>query len=404
MSDIYLARQPIFDGAGNVYGYEILHRSGPRNLFIPIDTDVASSVSVDRAAMGVGLESLTEHRTAFVNVSRRVLIEEIYTLLPPERTVVELLETVTPDPGVVEACHRLKSYGYRLALDDYNGDPSLAELLAIADIAKIDVQQPSAERALAALHGERRRGLLLVAEKVETADMKTDAIARGFDLFQGYYFCRPEMVHSKDVPPAKLNALRFLVEVCRDDVSFERLEEIFRQEVSLSTRLLRYLNSAGVGWNREITSLNHALRLVGLKQLQKWGAMMGVVSLSADQPEELTVTSLSRARFAEHIGVFIGRTGRELEFFLTGLLSLIDAMVGRPLHEILSGMTVSDSVRDALLGSGSELGRALVAVTAYERGDWETVEAFVGAHALEGNRLRDAYASSLTWARQAVCC
>lgn len=402
MSDLYIARQPIFDHSQQVIGYEILHRSGPQNLFIPIDADVASSATVDRATMSVGLEQLTEGKLAFLNVSRRVLVDEIYTLLPARRTVIELLETVAPDRAVIEACYRLKASGYRLALDDYNGDPALGEILAIADIVKIDLQDPLAERALQATAPHRERGAMLVAEKVETTEMHQAASKAGYQFFQGYFFCRPEMIQTKDVSPTKLNVLRFLTEVCRDDVSFERLEEIFRQEVSLATRLLRYLNSAGFGWTHEISSLNHALRLVGMRQLQKWGAMMGVVSLAADRSSELVFVALARARFSEHVGRLMGDAGKELEFFLTGLLSLMDAMVGRPIREVLSGMALSESVRDALLGGESRLSHALRAVTAYERGEWETVERFVGEHEVEKPRLQEAYASSLHWAREAL--
>jgi c-di-GMP-related signal transduction protein len=402
MSDLYLARQPIFDHTQQVVGYEILHRSGPQNFFVPIDPDVASSASVDRATMSVGLEQLTEGKLAFVNVSRRVLIDEIYTLLPARRTVIELLETVTPDRPVIEACYRLKAYGYRLALDDFNGDPSLGELLALADIVKIDLQDPSARRALQASTPHRERGAMLVAEKVEDAGMHRSALDAGYQFFQGYFYCRPEMIQTKDVSPTKLNVLRFLTEVCREDVSFERLEEIFRHEVSLATRLLRYLNSAGFGWTHEISSLNHALRLVGMRQLQKWGAMMGVVTLASDRTPELALTALSRARFAEHLGRMVGEAGKELEFFLTGLLSLIEAMVGRPLREVLSGMALSDAVRDALLGNESRLSRVLETVTAYERGEWDAVERFVKDHQVTEPRLHEAYASSIHWAREAM--
>lgn len=402
MSDIYLARQPIFDRTEAVIGYELLHRSGPENVFARIDSDVASSQTVDRAAMGVGLDELTDGRLAFVNVSRRVLVEEIYTLLPTQRTIIELLENVAPDPEVLKACYRLKAYGYKLALDDFVGDPRYIEMLALADIVKIDVLDESAPRVLKMVAPLRERGLRLVAEKVETHEMHRAAIDSGYDLFQGYFFCRPQMVQTKDVSPTKLNAMRFLSEVVREDASFERLEEIFRQEVSLSTRLLRYLNSAGLGWTSEITSLNHALRLVGLKQLQKWGAMMCVVTLAADQPQELASAALARARFSEQLSGVMGQAGHELDLFLTGLLSLMDAMVGRPLAEVLSSMTISDHVRTALVQGGTPLANVLTLVTAYERSDWQQVQGILDAGDLEARRVHDVYTESLRWAREAA--
>ena len=402
MSDFYYARQPIFDRSLSVVGYELLHRSGPQNAFVPIDADVASSTTIDRAAMSVGLEQITEGRFAFVNVSRKVLLDEIYTLLPPGRTIIELLETVAPDADVIRACERLKQNGYQLALDDFAGDPSFRPLVELADVVKIDLQLENAPRALAMAAPLQKRGVRLLAEKVETPQMHHDAIGTGYDLFQGYFFCRPQMLEGKDLSPTKLHLLRFLSEVCRDDASFERLEEIFKAEVSLATRLLRYLNSAGFGWNHEITSLHHALRLVGMRQLQKWGAMLGVVSLTADRPQELAATALIRARFSEQLGGLLGAAGRELELFLMGLLSLIDAMMGKPLREVLAGMTISEEIREALLDGRTPLGDVLRVVTAYENGDWGQVEDLLAARGADARRVQEAYAGSLLWARQAL--
>ncbi len=402
MAEIYVARQPIFDDRQQVVGYEILHRSGPQNVFVPIDPDVASSAGVENAMMSIGLEQLTGGRLAFVNVSRRVLLEETYTLLPADRTVLELLETVAPDDAVVDACRRLKHHGYRLALDDFTGQPGTEPLLELADIVKIDVLQSNSGQALRTLDALQRRGVQLLAEKVETQQMLSDTRAQGYDLFQGYFFCRPEMVRSKELSPSNLNAIRFLSEVCRPDVSFEALEDIFKHDVSLATRLLRYLNSAGVGWTHEIRSIYHALRLVGLRQLQKWGAILSVVTLSADGPRELASTALARAHFAESIGARTGPPGQTVDCFLTGLLSLMDAIVGRPIGEVLESMTVSESVRGALLGEATPLGEVLQLVVAYERADWPAVHSLGAARGLAAAELRGAYLGSVRWAAEAL--
>lgn len=402
MADVYIARQPIFDGGQQVIGYEILHRSGPQNVFVPIDPDVASSAGVEQTMMTVGLENLTEGRLAFVNVSRRVLIHETYTLLPADRTVLELLETIEPTPDVVEACGRLKQHGYQLALDDFVGAPGCEPLLALADVIKIDVLQGGADPKLRLLEPWRRGGGKLLAEKVETPQMLAETRARGYDYFQGYFFCKPQMLKTRELSPTHVSSIRFLSEVCREDVSFDALEDIFKHDVSLATRLLRYLNSAGFGWSHEIRSLNHALRLVGIRQLQKWGAILSVVTLSANGPRELASTALARARFAEGIAAALGDRGHELEYFLTGLLSLMDAIVGRPLGEVLAAMTLSEPVRLALMGDASPIADALGIVVAYERGDWVRVHELAAMRRLDADALREAYVGSLRWANEAM--
>jgi EAL and modified HD-GYP domain-containing signal transduction protein len=206
------------------------------------------------------------------------------------------------------------------------------------------------------------------------------------------------MIETRDLPPARLSQLRFLAEVSREDASFEQLEELFRRDLGLTMRLLRYLNSAAFGWRHEISSLRHALMLMGLRPLRKWATMMGFLALADDQPHELAVTALTRARFAEQLGTPTGQPEREPELFLTGLLSTAEPMVGRPLGDVLAGLAISPEVKRALLEGETSLGAVLRMVTAYERGDWPAVEAVRADVAVDPGTLSAAYVRSLQWA------
>jgi EAL and modified HD-GYP domain-containing signal transduction protein len=395
---IYVARQPVLDRASQVVGYELLFRGGPENRFDARDVDRASAVNIEQSTAAFGLDTLVGERIAFVNLSRGALLDGFYRLLPRERTVVELLESVTPDTRVIAACQRLKAEGYRLALDDFTNAPASRPLLAVADMVKMDLRQAAERFDPHVLQRLRDRGIHLLAEKVETPQEHHDAVAAGYDLFQGYYYCHPEMVATRDLPPSKLTALRFLAEVSREDASFDRLEELFLQDVALTLRLLRYLNSAAFGWRHEVTSVRHALALMGLRPLRKWAMMMGLLTLSDDRPRELTVTALSRARFAERIGPASGVREHEFELFLTGMLSVADAMIGRPIREILSALSVPRVVREALLEGRDAVGAVLRLVTAWERGDWATVESVRRDRGVDPGDLRETYLQSLAWA------
>ncbi len=399
---IFAARQPIFDRNSTVFGYEILFRDSAENRYSFPDPDVASGVTIEQSAAAFGLDELVGDRLAFVNLSREALLREFYRLLPRERTVIELLETVEPDRAVMAACLRLKAEGYRLALDDFTNAPASLPLLTVADMVKMDFRASGEccdPKVIARL---RDRGIHLLAEKVETQQEHTDAIAAGYDLFQGYYYCKPEMIETRDLPPTKLTTLRFLAEVSREDASFERLEELFLHDVGLTVRLLRYLNSAAFGWRHEVSSVRHALELMGLRPLRKWAMMMGLVSLNDDRPPELTVTALTRARFAEQLGPAAGLRQQEFELFLTGMLSLVDAMVGRPTREVVSRLSLPSSVTSALLDGKNAIGSVLHMVTAYERGDWAGVEAARAGSDVDERLLDRAYVSSLQWAEATV--
>lgn len=395
---IYSARQPILDRRANVYGYELLFRSGPENRFTAADPEWASATSLEQSATAFGLDRLVGDRRAFVNMSRGALLAEYHRLLPRERVVVELLEDIEPDPRVLDVCRQMRADGYTLALDDYAGDIAAEPFLDIVQVVKVDVRQWARAFEPEALRPLKQRGLTLLAEKVETHEEERAALAAGYDLLQGYYYCKPQMIEIRDLPPSKISVLRFLAETSSEDTSFARLEELFRSDVGLTVRLLRYLNSAAFGWRHDVSSIQHALGLMGERPLRRWAMMLGMMTLCDDRPHELLVTALSRARFAERIGTPDGLPDREHELFLTGMLSLVDAMVGRPACEILAGLALPASVSEAVLERATPLGPVLDMVTAYERGDWQQVNATRSRCPVDDRALDEAYVDSLAWA------
>lgn len=396
---LYAARQPILGRDSRLEGYEILFRGGSENRFDPgTDAEMATAATIEQGAAAFGLDALVGDRRAFVNLTRRALLGGYHRMLPPERCVVELLENIEPDREVLEACRAIRAEGYRLALDDYTFAPESEPLLDVVDLVKVDfklARNACDARALESLH---RRRLTLLAEKVETHEEHKAALDAGYHLFQGYFFCKPQMIETRDLAPTKLSALRFLSEVSREEASYEKLEALFRQDPALTVRLLRYLNSAAFGWRHEIESLKHALNVIGLRPLRQWAMMMGLLSIADDKPHELSLTALSRARFAERIAPDSGLREHGGELFLGGMLSLVDTMVGRPMPELLAGLAVSDRVRAALTTGEHPLGPALQLVTAYQVGDWSTVDAAKQACPVDDGALDRAYLDSLSWA------
>ena len=385
---IYAARQPILDRQSVVCGYELLFRSGPENRYTAVDQDWAAATSLEQATAAFGFDRLVGDRRAYVNFTREALLSEYHRVLPRERVVVEILENVEPEPDVLAACRRMRAEGYQLALDDYVGSPESEPFLDIVHTVKADVREWPAGLAAETVAPLKRRGLSLLAEKVETLEEQQAALAAGYDFLQGYFFCQPQMVEVRDLAPSKLSVLRFLGETSRDETSFERLEDLFRSDVALTVRLLRYLNSAAFGWRHEVTSIRHALGLMGERPLRRWAMMLGVMTLCDDRPHELVVTALSRARFAERLGTPAGLSEHEHELFLAGMLSLVDTMVGRPAPEILDGLAVPSTVRDAVLDL----------VSAYERGDWAHLDDLRRDLPVDDSALDRAYVESVEWA------
>lgn len=396
--DFYVARQPIFDSSMRVAAYELLFRSGMENFFNHDNADEASSRVIDGGLLGFGLDRLTTGRPAYFNFTRRVLVDGLYHLLPPENSVIELLETIEPDAEVVGACEDLKKNGFTLALDDFVFHPRFEPLLKCADIVKVDFRQSGPEEREKLSRSLEQWEVQLLAEKVETREEFGEAIDLGYSLFQGYFFCKPEIVTNKEIPGFKLHYLRFVQEVNRLDMDFDELEAIIQQELSLSVKLLRYLNSAWFGWKYDVDSIRQAIRLLGEVQIKKWASLVALTGLGEDKPAELVITSLARAKFCEALGAAAGLQGRELELFLMGLLSLLDALVDRPLSDALSEMPLADDIRHALLGNDSPLRPVYQAALAYERGDWDALVPIAGELGVQEDVLAEQYSNAVEWA------
>ena len=396
-AETFIARQPIFDRRDAVVGYELLFRDGPENAFSAIDVDLASSQNLERTVMGFGLDVLTEGRAAFVNVTRQVLLDELYTLLPPDRAVIELLETVEPDRDVVDACKRLKKQGYRLALDDFVYRPDFDPLLALADIIKVDFRTGPTARD-ECLAGIRSAGASLLAEKVETQGERSEAESLGFEYYQGYYYCKPQMLAGRSPAPSHANYLRLLCEVSGDEVSFERVEAIIRAEVAFSVRLLRYLNSAAFGWRHEVKSLDQAIRLLGERPLRKWVSAVATVELATGKPSHLVTTGLVRARFSELLAEPAGLGRADLDLFFVGLLSVMDAILDQPLPDVIASMAVSPALAAGLLDRAPPFGPVLELVIAAEQGHWDALDNWAGVLGARPDTIREAHAAAAGWA------
>lgn len=394
----FVARQPIFDERDRVFAYELLFRSGLENYFNEVDTthDLATSQVISEGAF-LGLDTLAQGKLAFVNFSRAPLINDMALVLPSDRVVIEVLETVEPDRHVVAACERLKSAGYQIALDDFPADQTDHPLLPLADFVKVDflATPPDTRRMLA--ERLRAQGIHMLAEKLETREAHHEAVGAGYRFFQGYFFSRPVIVSARNVPAFRMNYLRLLQEVTDPDVTSERLETIVKQDLSITYRLLRHVNSAAFGFVMEIKSLRHALTLLGLNEIRRWASVWAMADLSRDTPGELVVESVFRGRFCELLAASTMLRARAPELFLMGLFSHLDAIVGRPLDEILSALPVPHDVRDALLGEPNLLRRVLDTVVGYEAADWDRCAFSAAAAGLLEQDLPDSYLQAAEW-------
>jgi len=366
----FIARQPIFDAQRNVYGYELLFRSGLENVFRHSDPNQATSKVMVDSFFLFNMNDLTGGKRAFINVPRDILLKEYMFFLPKEQVVVELLETVEPDPEVLQACQKLKNAGYLIAMDDFVYAPRYEPLLEFTDFVKVDFLATTEEARESLRQKLSALKVRLVAEKVETPQMFQQGIETGYSLFQGYFFSKPAILVAKDIPTFKAHYFQLLKEIHRAGTDLNKLDQIIRQDVALTYKLLRYINSAFFGLPHKIKSVRQALVLLGEKTIKNWISFVALASMAVDKPEELLVLTVVRARFCEMLAPYFNLADRKDDSFLMGLFSLIDGFLDRPLSQILAEIPIDDPIKLALLGEPSRLGEIYQYTLSYEKAAW----------------------------------
>lgn len=401
LRETFIARQPILDRRLELHGYELLHRSGWGDHFDGKDAERATIELLSTSLLVNGFADLTGGKPGFLNVPENLLLDDLLMVLPPHLAIIEILGTVPATPEVLRAVRRLRDAGYRIALDDHVDEPERAPFLPLSDIVKIDflALEPPARRALAKrLRGEGKR---LLAKKVEAHRDFEEALDQGYELFQGYHFSRPETRTRRDIPQSKLSYLRFLRELFKPKLDLDELEDIIKREMSLSAKLLRYLNSARFSPEDEIDSIQRALVTLGEKPLRQWGSLVAMTCLGEEKPVELVNMCMVRARFCELLALEED-AGRPLDFFLTGMFSALDALVDRPLREALGEIGLQEEIERAIRGDASALSRACRLALACEQGDLRLYQALTRGLAASETRVAELYSEALLWADETV--
>ena len=391
VGSVVVARQPILDRDGSVCGFELLYRPLPVSGEGPADPEAASASVMLAGLADIGLERLVADQPAYINVTRQLLVDVRHLPLPPRQIVLELVENQTVDDLLLRILRELIDQGFRIALDDFVLTPESEPLLELASVVKLDVRALDRASLLDHLERLRDQGPILIAEKVETHAEYHDCRELGFDAFQGYYFATPALIHGKRTPTRRLKTLASLVGTDHARWTFDALERVITQDAGLSHRFLRLANSAYFARRTPVGSIHEGLVRLGTVAVRRWTLLL-LLSGIADQPHQLLATGLQRARLCELLAAQYPTATPE-RTFTTGLLSILDALLDQPMHELLAELPLDDNIATALLERHGTEGRILAAVEAYERGDFDAVS----QHGITLPIIADAYQQAVQW-------
>jgi c-di-GMP phosphodiesterase len=401
----YVARQPILNLRGHVHGYELLFRNPPEAVLNPgtaLSPNAALNASTDQAARTMldnavifGLEWLTNGLPAFVNCTAESLTEELVLVLAPQMTVLGIPANLELTPRLLDCCRKLRSRGFRLALDDFAWKPSLRPLAQLADYIRLGFDRFGADERQY-LRSLDCASPAMVARGVDTQNDYKKACAAGFTLFQGSYFCQPVLLKKRKVPANRMLHFEIVRMLYRDPIDIHQVSQLVLRETSLTLRLLRLVNSPLYAMHQEVRSIEHAIMAVGENTFRRIVSLAVLSELNGDEPPEILHMALVRARFCEITAKLCGLDPAEQ--YLLGMLSLVPAMLRLPMEELTPTLPLRAEICEALEGTLNPERSMLSWLECHERGDWDTCDVIVQANALNRDRVLECYGESVAWA------
>ncbi len=395
MKEAFIGRQPILDRNQEVYAYELLYRTGEKNAAGVIDGEQATSQVIVNTSMEFGLRRLIGNRLAFLNVTRSFLLDCDSMPLSSEQLGLELPEDIAVDQELLSAVGALSEQGYKIVLDNFHFRDESLPLVGLADLVKIDLRAFDTKMLQDYIRRLQPYKARLIADKVETQEDFVSCRSMGFDFFQGYFLEKPAVLKKRGVVPSQLAMLRLLAALQQPTVTIKELESLIAQDLALSYKLLRLINSAYFGLPKKIESIRRAVIYLGLQPIKRWVRLMALSGVER-KPPELLATALNRAKMCELLGNAAGHEDTD-SFFTVGLFSLLDAFLEMPMEQILEELPLAPELAAALLYGKGPMGRALQCALAHERAEWSAV-AF---SELSPTVISEAFVQAAEWSRQA---
>ena len=396
--DVYVARQPIFNRKMRIYGYELLYRKSVNNYYEGTDDDQATITLINDSFFVFGFKELIEETRGFINFSQNLLLGELAYMLPKEKVVIEILERVEATKEVVEACRRLKEKGYILALDDFVLEQYTKEylpLIELADIIKVEFPAVSGKDIQKLIDRYKKR-IIFLAEKVETREEYQRAMNMGFKLFQGYYFSKPVMTGARDIGALNVNLVQILNELNHEEINYYSITGIIQQDVGLSYKFLKMVNSVYYGSRYRIKNIQQGLIFMGTNEIRRWVYLMMLRGVQCPENAELVKNSVIRGKMLSLIAREL-KLGSESDYFIGGMFSSIDVLLNTEMEKALQGLPMSREVRDALTGKDNRFRWYLDTVLALEQARWENLNAADKYPKLTAQKYMALYMEAIRW-------
>lgn len=397
----FLARQAIYDKEKNIIAYEILYRNSLNNVFDKNTKQEEATYKVIQNISSFGLGKLTNNKLAFINFPEESINTDMATLLPNNKIIIEVLETVEPTKEIIRNLNLLKQKGYSIALDDVSTYKQIEGFLGVIDIVKIDYRISDKYERFNISQKIKKTNIKMLAEKIETKEDLNEAKALGFDYFQGYYFSKPIVLENEDIATRNGTIFNIIAELLKEDFNINRIEELIKKDIGLAYKFLKFINSAYFNFIKDVSSIKHAIMLVGRHELRKWLSIILVSEMNSYIGEEYANNTIIRAKMCELISS--RKTGNDNNLaFMVGLFSDINILVKRPLKEVINELPFNYEVKEALLGKDSIYRDILDLVKVYEKMESQEIKKLSNKIGIDELSISDIYLESIDWSTGAL--
>ncbi|WP_377887376.1 EAL and HDOD domain-containing protein [Alkalihalobacillus sp. R86527] len=392
--DVFIGRQPILTVDKQLFGYELLHRTGNLNSFDGLDGNQATAEVISNSYLAFGLDKLSDHKKCFINFTKDLILDETPKLFSPDSIIIELLEDIEITAEVIKKCETFKEEGYNIAIDDFTDFGNYEKILHVIDIIKVDFLGTSKEKRIEIMDRYRHRPIQFLAEKVETLEEFEEAKSLGFELFQGYFFCKPSILSTKDLKPMPQLYIQMLNEINKPVPDIDAVATLAEKDVALSYKLLRLINSLGL--QVKVSNVRQAIVFLGLAEVKKWILIL-MFTKDSDQSSGILHLSLSRAKLAELLAKKVNVNPHQAS--LVGMFSLLDTILQRPMEEVLDELPIDDTIKQTLTNvRQTDYHHLLNMIKAVERNDWQELSSHLNTFTITSEALQNSYIEALKWA------
>ncbi|GLO62672.1 histidine kinase [Vibrio sp. MACH09] len=397
MKNSYFARQPIMNRDRKTVGYELLYRDGPRNSFPEVDAEYATKLLLSNYFLS-GSNAVLDNKLGSVNFPYQSILNRLPALFPKNALMIDILSDCPPTEELLDAVKELSERGYKIALDNFIPSKEWIDFLPYINLIRFDLRVLPIAKIAPLIRRLQKSKIKFLAEKVETYEEFVNARQAGFHYFQGYFFRKPEMIQTKAIQPSFLTIVHLCKAIAQDEVDYDEVEKLITVDVTLSYKLLRYVNSTS-SISSEIKSFRQALAYLGKDKLKKFVSLVAISTVKNDKPDSLYSLSLQRAKFCELLSETVSRNHKS-QAFLMGLFSLLDSLLDQPLDDVIDAIPIEKEIKLGLLEHSGVLGEILTLVIAYDKAEWDQVDVLTEKLGVIPSITAQFYEDSMVWVEE----